>query len=453
MRRTIRRSMLAGACALAALGACSREPRPPLNVVLVSIDTLRADRMSLYGGPRPTTPHIDALAKRGVHFTHAYSPSPWTLPAHASMLTGKYPSALSSNFDAPLYRMAPLLSTMLKARGYRTAAVTGGGFVSGAFGADVGFDSFKTTNVDDAVGWIRTRPGDPFFLFFHTYATHTPYHDRRYLEGLDPGRLAHIYEKGVFWIGLHLQLTCGEFDYTPAEREYARAFYDGGVAVADEMVGRIVAELEHAGVLDRTIVIVTSDHGEEFWDHTGRGAYHGHTLYDELLRVPLVWYEPDLSGAGKARDEPVDLVDIVPTVLARIGAPMPVGLDGVDLSPLLDGERWTKERALFAEAVRHGPARRSIRTAAGKLIVTPEPSVQLGEGQKCAVPVLAPEELYLPDDTGETRNRIAEDAALAATLASPLAAHASRTPAVAGATPATVDQETRERLKQLGYAH
>lgn len=450
--------------ALAALlvaTSCAHEPAPPRNVVLISIDTLRADRMSLYGASRRTTPHIDALASKGAHFAHAYSPSPWTLPAHAAMLTGRYPSSLSpsadapqpSTPDAPLYRMAPMLSTLLKDRGYRTAAVTGGGFVSGAFGADVGFESFQRGKVDDAVAWIRKRPGDPFFLFFHTYAAHTPYQDRRYLDGLDGGRLADIYRQGVFWIGLHLQLTCGQLDFTREEREYVRAFYDGGISAADEMVGQMVGALDEAHLLDRTIVVVTSDHGEEFWDHTGRGAYHGHTLYDELLRVPLVWYEPGLAHPGAA-EEAVSLVDLVPTILSRLGIPIPPDLDGLDLSPILDGRRLGVERNLFAGAVRHGPARRSVRSVAGTLIVTPDPSVQLGEGQKCAVPVGAPRELYLADDAGERVNRVSEDAALAARLEAALAAHASRPGPVApgkAATPATLDRETRDRLKELGY--
>ena len=157
------------AIALLLPGACSRSQRPPLNVVLISLDTLRADRMSRLWGRPPHDPgdRRPGHTRRALHAS-AFSPSPWTLPAHASMLTGRYPSSLSPNFTDPLYRLAPLLSTMLKDHGYRTAAVTGGGFVSKAFGADVGFDSFAAHgNVHHGTPseWIEPTQADrPFFL-------------------------------------------------------------------------------------------------------------------------------------------------------------------------------------------------------------------------------------------------------------------------------------------------
>jgi arylsulfatase A-like enzyme len=441
------------AIALLHLGSCSRANRPQLNVVLISIDTLRMDRMSVYGAARRTTPAIDDLAKRGVRFTNAFSTSPWTLPAHASMLTGRYPSALSPNFNAQLYRLAPLLSSMLKDHGYRTAAVTGGAFVSKAYGADIGFDSFRHGNVTHAVEWLASNPDRPFFLFFHTYVAHIPYLDRRYVHDLDGGRLADAFRIAVpAAAAVKSAIICGQITPTEAERQFLLSLYDGGVSAADDQVAQILGALQAAGLLEHTIIVITSDHGEEFWDHTNRAAYHGHTLYNELLRVPLVWYEPHLREPGSARPELVGLIDIVPTVMARLGFDVRASVDGVDLSPLLDGKGWSHDRSLFGEAVRHGPQRQGVISPDGTLLVTPDPSVQYGEGKRCPVPVLAPRELYLPDDPAQKENRFSAQPQLAEELAAESSAHArSAVSAAVKPTRVQLDDETRERLRALGY--
>src|SRR5262249_30570602 len=221
-----------GAVALAfagtLVGGCGGSGTGPLNVVLVSIDTLAPRRMSTYGASRPTTPAIDALARRGVRFTNAFSPSPWTLPGHAAMLSGRYPSSLSPDpNDSRLYQAAPLLATLFRRAGYRTAAHTDGGFLSHGFGVDRDFERFadgeditpaeretlaaagelvKAGKVDEAkrltaplaqrrdlTTWVeeqlRAFGAAPFFLFLHTYVVHVPYLDRRYVETLDAGGL------------------------------------------------------------------------------------------------------------------------------------------------------------------------------------------------------------------------------------------------------------------------
>jgi hypothetical protein len=461
-------SALIGTALLLSLAACSKPapPRQKWNVVLISLDTLRADRMSLYGAARRTTPAIDALANDGVSFTRAFSTSPWTLPAHASMLTGRYPSSLSPNASDPLYQLAPMLSTLLKQHGYRTAAVTGGGFVSKAFGADIGFDSFdqrnwdmdrsrgdaRPGNVNQAVKFIESS-SEPFFLFFHTYIAHVPYSDRRFVHDGDGGRLADLYKgKMTGWMDLNMSLNCGRIDLTEPEKEFLLALYDGGVAAADEMVGDLVEALRLRHVLEKTIIIITSDHGEEFWDHTNRAALHGHTLYNELLRVPMVWYGPGLAKPGSSQPAAVGLIDIVPTVLTQVGAAAPTGIDGVDLSPLLEGRKWNAGagRGLFTEAVLHGPPRHGVVAGEGTLIVTPDPDVQ--KGVLCPVPVLDRRELYLPGDLAEKVNRVSEQTDVADTLEHDLRAHEiDAAPPPASVTRAPLDDETRERLRALGY--
>jgi hypothetical protein len=442
---------VAGALLLAACAPAPAAP-PRRNVVLISLDTLRADRMSLYGAARATTPAIDRLAASGVAFTSAYSPSPWTLPAHAAMLTGRYPSALSRDPEDPLYTLAPTLAAVLGAQGWATAAVTGGAFVSAAFGADRGFDTFAEGTVDDAVARLEALAPDPFFLFFHTYAAHMPYSDRRFVRDGEGERLADLYRGSQpEWEPLHLRLCCTGFVPTAAEHDFLLRLYDGGVAAADEMVAALVAALHRLDVFDETIVIVTSDHGEEFWDHTGRAAYHGHTLYRELLRIPLVWFETGLRDAGQRRGEDVHLVDVVPTVLARLGVPAPSALDGVDLSPLLDGGPWSDDRTLFGESIRYGPRRYSARDRNGTLILTPHPTAQRLETGTLPLPIARRRELFTPDDSGEHHERQHALPALAADLTRRLHAHrhAAATP-VHGADD-QIDAATHERLRTLGY--
>ncbi len=440
--------------------ACSADP--PRNLVLISLDTLVPGRMSAYGNERKTTPRIDGILRDAVRFTRAYSPAPWTLPAHAAMLTGFYPSTLAPDpNDRRLYKIAPLLSSRFREKGYRTAAFTGGSYVSRVFGVDRDFEFYVEAEnpaakdgreVEIAANWIEENASDPFFLFFHTYYAHMPYKDPRFLEGRQGGRLAERYRKNhLFGVLGHSDLLhCPGIVPTPEERGFLLALYDGGVAGADEMVGGILDALSRAGVLDRTTVIITGDHGEEFWEHTGRAAYHGHSLYDELLRVPLIWYEPGLPAAGTARDEPVSLIDIVPTVASRFGLSVREALDGVDLSPMLEGEDWRVNRALFAEAAVRGPSRRSVRTQEGKLIVTGGP--QQGEGRKCPVRVLAPRELYLPGDEAERDNRFEEEPQLAKALLELLdrRSESVRPPAPEGDR-IEVDEALRERLRALGY--
>jgi len=395
--------------------------------------------MSTYGASRETTPRITGIAARGTRFTRAYSTSPWTLPAHAAMLTGRYPTSLTPDpTDLRLVQTAPMLSHLFQEAGYRTAAFTDGGWVSKALGFDRGFEFYQETtkrqDTSAALSWIEENRETPFFLFFHTYMAHVPFTDRRFVGDLDRGSLNETTRPDG---AITVWLPPDQSGLTEEQREYVLALYDGGLARADEMVGQIWDRLEALDLVQRTSVVITSDHGAEYWEHTGRGAMHGHTLYDELLEVPLVWYEPGREQRGRTVDEPVGLIDIVPTAARRFALDVPAGIDGVDLSPLLDGDSWSVDRSLFAEGTRKpAPPLESVRSAQGKLIAHVGPI----------------RELYLPDDPAESVNRIEDDGALAAELESLLDEHRrAAVPSPPEMEKPSLDAQTRERLEALGY--
>ena len=434
------------------IGSCASRSTP--NIVLISIDTLRPDRLSCYGAPRPTSPVIDVVAEKSARFTSAFSTSPWTLPAHASMLTGRYPSTLAHDPNAlRIDRVAPMLSSLLQETGYTTAAVTGGGWLIDDLGFSRGFDYFKDRgHVTDAVEWINRNHERRFFLFYHTYVVHAPYHYREFAKGNVAGRFEPIFSSKEDGGELYTDICCRGVEVTPTEREFVLALYDGGVKQADGKVAELLRALQKFELIRNTIIIITSDHGEEFWEHTGRGAYHGHTLYDELLRIPLIWFDPAIESASREISTPVSLVDIVPTLLARIGVEAPGPLDGESLLPLLSGADWASDRVLFSEAVRHGPYRYSVRSPGATLIITPDAASQHGEGIRYPVPVLASRELYLSGDAMEQRNAISTQSPLEGALSSALERHlAKRAPRSSEDEAVPLDEEAIEHLQSLGY--
>lgn len=436
------------ALSIACLSVACTESRPrPRNLVLISLDTMAPAHMSLYGHERDTTPTLRQLAASGVVFSNAYATSPWTLPSHASMLSGRYPTSLSPDpTDRRLYAGAPLLAELFAQQGYRTAAVTGGGFVSAEHGADRGFESFRErAGVPAVLHWIEEHATEPFFFFFHTYKAHTPYNDRRFARGLEAGRLAGLYGRGpkAKRRRLHHMVVGGTPKLDQAEQEYVRSLYDGGIARADELVAEILEGLERLGLADSTAVVVTSDHGEEFWQHTKRGASHGHTLHDELLRIPMVWYEPALGRAGSVVDDPVSLIDIVPTVAARFDLDTPSGLDGEDLSPLIDNGTWQVDRYLVAEGARNGKQKTAVMGKQGKLIEVENPNHNGGRPRH---------RLYFPDDPEETRDRARDAPRRTEELLDALATHrADATDAAPAAEIPELSEQARKRLRELGY--
>ena len=339
-----------------AVVAGRREEGTAPNVVLISVDTLRADRLELYGYPRPTMPHLTAWARRrAVVFEQAVAQAPWTLPSHVSMLTGLDPLVHGVNFHRPAPEPLLLLPEILHAHGYRTLAVTGGAYLDPQFGLAQGFERYRwfrgddpreelAGGVDTALRWLgEERGGAPFFLFFHTYDVHEPYYPwAPHLEALSgrrgsfqpvvTRRLPALAENG-FAQRKELAFLDGPDGRRP-DPALAGDLYDSGVAHADGELHRLFSWLEEAGIADDTMVVFTSDHGEALGEH---GLFGHSSVYDHDALVPLVIQLPGREVAGRRAPRQVRSIDIVPTVLDVLGLPVPEGLAGRSLLPLIRG--------------------------------------------------------------------------------------------------------------------
>lgn len=355
--------------------------KPMPNVLLVSIDTLRAVNMSLYGYERPTTPNLESWAEAdAVVFENTIVSSPWTKPSHASIFTGRETLNLDVNFEERVPPEYELVSEAFRAAGYRTIAVTGGGYLRPEWGFAQGFDEFRywpEAGEDGELAWgLRTlrrglkRAAEtrlPFFAFFHTYEVHVPYRRR-----------SPYFERFVVSAGGSTTRWLGDFTTRPepfdrrhpkyrARRflvERARkgepplpvfredvsdvvAAYDSGIRFVDEALAGLFAHLRSAGLYDDTIIIVTADHGEDFGEH---GTF-GHTsLYDTLLRVPLIIRAPGRMAAGTRVDSQVRSIDITPTILDLVGLPVPPATDGRSLAGLLESPQRVDHREAWSYA-------------------------------------------------------------------------------------------------------
>jgi arylsulfatase A-like enzyme len=334
------------------LGVTRPWQKPPLTIVLISLDTLRPGRLGVYGNTPETSPRLDALAKDAVVFDQALAPSPWTLPSHMSMLTGLDPVAHGvRNAAYTLSSNVVTLAESLSAAGFRTAAFTDGGFVSSLYGFDQGFEVFDDkrnfkggTNgfarlLPKALDWLEDTSAEPSFIFLHTFDVHSDYD-----EG-DPDVLARFRERpvknGPDDHALH-KLT-HYFQQVQAGMDHYRRMdelindYDAGVFEADRGVGRVLDLLEDAGRLDNALIIVTSDHGESFYD---RELYIGHgiNLTDDEVHVPLIVRFPKAEGGGTRVDTLVGLTDLPRTVLDIAGVEPPTDMGGESLLRLARGE-------------------------------------------------------------------------------------------------------------------
>jgi arylsulfatase A-like enzyme len=432
--------------------AVGERPAGP-NVLLVSIDTLRPDHLGCYGYRlRPTSPNLDRLAGEGTRFAQVVAPSPWTTPSHMSLFTSQYPTvhAVDAPIESTQRRLADgkvTLAELLRARGYRTAAFTGAGAISALYGFWQGFDLYDETPrgatgregedlpviLERALAWLENVGDRPFFLFLHTYEVHNPYTHETFLE-----------EGG---------------DYDEVERR--TRLYDGGIAFADEYLGRLFRELERRGLSDSTLLLVLSDHGEDLVGRYPQGPwyYHGHHLYDELLLVPLLVAGPGVA-AGRVVKEQVSLLDVMPTLLELTGTGGPAGqpVQGLSLTPHLDpagppepGEGPGHPLA-FAEALNRGPERKALRTPGHKLIWMPSADQSGRSPVHALIPTL--ELLDLVSDPGETRNLAGAEEGLTRRLFEGLERWWSENRELrrkVAEEEADMDATTREALEALGY--
>ena len=427
-----------------ALSGCAGEPEAPtsprltwqelagetaldqLNVILVSIDTLRADRLSSYGSTRVKTPHLDRLADEGIRFDNAASTVPFTLPAHSSIMTGTYPPfhGVRENVGYFLDESLTTVAQELGESGWTTA-----GFVSAfvldsrwgiANGFDFYYDDFEpsesgSTNMASvqrpgsetiaaAVNWLDSRQEEPFFMWLHLFDPHDPYRPPE-----------------------------------PFRSQY-RHPYDGEVAYTDSLFGRFRQQLEERGLLERSLVIVTGDHGEGLGQH--QEGFHGFFIYDSTVRVPLIIRAPFGRLGGRVVRDAVSHVDLFPTILEATGQEIPVQAQGQSLLPLMLDlvPEDAPERLVYSESLypllHYGWAPlKSIRSERFKFIDAPQP------------------ELYdLSSDSSEQHNALLQYRRDSRELKDALDAMAARieTGGVA-AKPAELDDDTRRQLQALGY--
>jgi arylsulfatase A-like enzyme/Tfp pilus assembly protein PilF len=397
----------------------------PANLVVITLDTTRADHIGAYGSTLVKTPAIDALAREGVLFDQAGTTAPLTLPAHASIFTGRYPPEHGARDNGGFF-LGPeqvTLAEVLKARGFQTGAFIAAYVLDSKWGVDQGFDTYlddfdfmqargratgsiqRPANevVDKALPWIDQAKGGPFFAWIHLYDPHTPY---------DPPE--------------------------PYKTEYAGHPYRGEVAFADAQVGRVVAFLRERNLLDRTVVAVLGDHGEGLGDH-GENS-HGFFIYESAARVPFVIRAPFERLRGRAVADPVRVIDLMPTVLSLLGVPVPREVTGASLLPLMTGDRPELGLEGYAEAMyplhHYGWSDiKALRSGRYKAIDAPRP------------------ELYdLQDDPGETRNLFDARRALGDQMLARLRQMEDAFQKVAAPRPAEdVDPDVRARLAALGY--
>lgn len=308
------------------------------GVVLVSIDTLRRDHVSLYGYRRKTTPAIDAFARDAVTFEDAASTSSWTLPAHASLLTSLYPTAHGAvNLNRGLPPGLPGLPSSLRKAGFFSQAMVTHLYLSAAYGFRAEFERhryFPETRAkeltDRALGFLRAFCDRDYFLFLHYYDPHWHYDPPPPFDrSFDPGYRGKI--TGVWWdFKKETRETIAQRDL-----EHLIALYDGEILSTDRQLDRLFREMKRLGLFERALVVLTSDHGEEFLDH---GSWeHQKTLYEEQLRIPLVVKLPQGEAAGLRVREQVRLVDVAPTVLDALGLDIPPSFQGKSLLPFVRG--------------------------------------------------------------------------------------------------------------------
>ena len=427
----MRRKIAVGAALFAALilaSGCSSKPpladASGMNLLVITLDTTRADAVGLYGNTDGTTPRIDELGRTGIVFEHCYTPAPLTLPAHCSLFTGRYPIAhqVRNNGTYVLPPSEETLARVLKGRGYETGAVVASFTVAAKFGLSHGFDAYDedfetgrpilnfTAEIsadrvyDKFSRWLQGRTGKKFFGWVHFYDAHSPYvpHGDGAAAGDDPS-----------W-----------------------KLYEGEVRYVDAHVGKIVQALRDKGLYETTLIVIVGDHGEAFGEHTEQG--HGIFCYEESLRVPLILHNPRLFKSPKTVAGRLSLVDIMPGLLELLRVPTPAAVQGRSFWPLVDGKEAGR-REIYFESL-FGQEEFNWAPLTG-LLDGPLKYISLPEA-----------ELYDVDaDPREARNLLAERGETARAIDKKLGEFVRRTASGTGASRRELSASDVKKLTSLGY--
>jgi arylsulfatase A-like enzyme len=335
-----------GALTALLLAGCAGASRP--DILLVVLDTTRADRLQSGGYERPTSPNLAALAREGAVYTKTFSPAPWTVPAHASLFTGQYPSLHRTDCGSlRLPDESRTLAERLREAGYRTVGYTANPWIGKGYNFQQGFDTYReiwrevpdggedtgaTLTNEGVIRYLRWRRQNrqarrqPLFLFINYFEPHLPYHppeperSRLLSPGRDPARVGRLSRLGH---PDEMRFIMGISDLTGEDLEILNELYDGEIAYADRRLGEVLDAIREGGALDRTIVAVTADHGENIGDH--HLMDHKMSVHDTLLRVPLVLRYPPRVAPGQVVEEEVQMHDLYPTLLALAGVTAPAG--------------------------------------------------------------------------------------------------------------------------------
>jgi arylsulfatase A-like enzyme/Flp pilus assembly protein TadD len=414
MRRNASIALVVMLAACGSSGEKRAQSLRPVNVVLITIDTLRADRLGCYGYANIETPNLDRLAMRGVLFENAVAQAPLTSPSHASMFTGLYPTVhkVRDTGGFVLHPEHTTLAEVLQQQGWETAAFVGASVLKQRFGLNQGFTVYddemgaqQATGesperpagevVRRAIKWLDTRSGKPYFLWVHVFDPHLPY---------EPP--------------------------SPFREKYRGREYDGEIAYVDDELGRLFQRIEKKSPV--TLIAVLSDHGESFSEH---GEYaHGVFLYDTTMRIPFLMAGPGVPSGMRVKQQ-ARSIDLLPTVLELMGGKVPEGVQGASLTPAFTGKQtpaaYAYMETLFPRINMGWTELRAIRTDRWKYIRAPRP------------------ELYdLARDPGESTNVIGHHAAELRELEAQLK---SISPEVEKIETAPVDQRTMQQLRSLGY--
>ncbi len=456
--------------ALLAPNVCEKRRAGEMNVIIVSFDTLRPDHLGCYGYGRDTSPNIDGFAQQGVLFTQVVSPAPWTTPAHYSLFTGLNPSAHQNRArveDSGIFYSRETLASVLKQNGFYTTAITDGGLMSSVYGFGKGFNTYREylsvtkrpeagtqwayeshieQIFDEASRWLEAHKNAKFFMFLHTYECHMPYEGTHFVSKQPPKSLI----------------------------DRRKALYDGDIKHADSYFGTFVEKLQSLNLMADTLVVFLSDHGDDFYDHYREtdiippftekltpeisAIDHDHSLYEELVRVPLIFHIPGLKAPKRVLENQVRLIDVMPTILDPLGIDYAAPIQGTSLMSLMrTGEREEDPPAL-SEFTGTGPERKAIRKDGYKYIWIEKPD----EFHRVTYRNLNRFELFnLTEDPHEKHNIYAENrqladryhALLSEQLATSLRLHSAleKEYQPSGKKERVVDEDLKRNLKALGY--